>query len=231
MVVLLHTDYEFPDPSSEDVDELLGVGGDLSPKRLVSAYSKGIFPWYSEDTPILWWSPDPRLIIEPWNFHIPKRLKRILRQNQFRVTVNNAFPQVINACASVQRQGCQGTWIVPDMIEAYTRLHHMGYAHSVEAWQDGQLAGGLYGIALGKAFFGESMFYYFSNASKVALVKLVELLNSLGFEIIDCQQTTSHMLRFGAFEVSRKEFMRRLNQALGKYQGEIERIWTPASIK
>ena len=230
MVIFLHTDFDFPDPSREDVDELLGVGGDLSPKRLVSAYSKGIFPWYSEDTPILWWSPDPRLIIEPQGFHVPRRLQRTVRQNRFNISVNKAFPQVINACASVQRPGCQGTWIVPDMIEAYTRLHNLGYAHSVEAWQDGRLAGGLYGIALGRAFFGESMFYHIANASKVALVKLVRFLNNSGFELIDCQQTTGHMLRFGAFEIPRKEFVQRLNHALGENGFQTENIWAPATL-
>ncbi len=141
-----------------------------------------------------------------------------------------AFPQVINACASVQRPGGQGTWIVPEMIHAYTKLHYLGYAHSVETWKDGELAGGLYGIAMGRAFFGESMFYYFTDASKVALVKLVQFLSSCGFEFIDCQQTTAHMMRFGAFEISRKEFVRRLNLVLQEDILNIQSIWAPANI-
>lgn len=230
MVIYLHTEQDFPDPSRDDVDELLGVGGDLGPERLISAYSKGIFPWYSEDTPVLWWSPDPRLIIDPSSFHVPGRLNRILKQGHFEYTINNDFPAVIRACASVDRPGCQGTWIIPDMIEAYTRLHYLGYAHSVEAWTKGRLAGGLYGIAIGKAFFGESMFYYVSNASKAALVKFLNFLNSCGFELMDCQQTTRHMLRFGAFEVSRKEFIRRLHRAISA-TGRNEPVWSPGSIE
>ena len=230
MVIYLHTDHDFPDPSRDDVDELLGVGGDLSPERLVAAYSKGIFPWYSEDTPILWWSPDPRLIVEPCSFHVPRRLSRILKQNLFEFSVNKDFCGVINACATVDRPGCQGTWIIPEMIRAYTRLHYLGYAHSVEAWKNGRLAGGLYGIAIGKAFFGESMFYHVSNASKAALVKFVTYLHSWGFELIDCQQTTGHMLRFGAFEVSRKEFIGRLQNAVTALDhGEL--VWSPRSIE
>lgn len=229
MVIYLNPEQDFPDPSREEVDELLAVGGDLSPERLIAAYQKGIFPWFSEETPILWWSPDPRMIIEPGYFHVPKRLKRIIKQGLFNVTVNKDFPQVIDACATVKRSGCQGTWIIPEMIDAYIRLHQLGYAHSVEAWKNGRIVGGLYGVSLGKAFFGESMFYYYSNASKVALVKLINFLESWGFQILDCQQTTSHMLRFGAFEVSRLEFIKRLNSAL-QSNCYAKQIWTSRVI-
>lgn len=211
---------DFPDPKSEDVDELLAVGGDLRPERLLAAYQKGIFPWYSKDSPILWWSPDPRLVLFPTDLHIPKRLFRILKQGKFEFTLNQNFQRVIESCSKAKRRGAQGTWLVQDMIKAYIRLHHLGYAHSVEAWQDGKVVGGLYGVALGKIFFGESMFYSVSNASKAAFVCLVRLLEEKGFHIIDCQQTTEHLLRFGAVEISRKEFVSILEGSLRSNSGD-----------
>jgi leucyl/phenylalanyl-tRNA--protein transferase len=204
----------FPDPTHADGDGLLAVGGDLSPQRLLMAYAQGIFPWYCENSPILWWSPDPRLIVEPAKIHVPGRLERILRQGRFTFTLDTAFEQVITGCAETPRPGAHGTWIVPEMLAAYCRLHELGFAHSIEAWSGGNLVGGLYGLALGGAFFGESMFYLEPDASKAGLVTLMRLLQGAGFTLFDCQQTTAHMLRFGGFEVPRSEFLARLAQAL-----------------
>lgn len=204
----------FPDPSLADEDGLLAVGGDLSPQRLLMAYGRGIFPWYSENAPILWWSPDPRLILEPSRVHVPKRLERILRQGVFRFTLDTAFERVIAGCAQTPRRGACGTWIVPEMLAAYCRLHELGFAHSIEVWSGGTLVGGLYGVALGGAFFGESMFYNEPDASKAGFVTLIRALDRAGFILFDCQQTTAHMLRFGGFEVSRDDFLSRLEQAL-----------------
>ena len=204
----------FPDPSLADEDGLLAVGGDLSPQRLLMAYGRGIFPWYSENAPILWWSPDPRLILEPSRVHVPKRLERILRQGVFRFTLDTAFERVIAGCAQTPRRGACGTWIVPEMLAAYCRLHELGFAHSIEVWSGGTLVGGLYGVALGGAFFGESMFYNEPDASKAGFVTLIRALDRAGFILFDCQQTTVHMLRVGGFEVPRDEFLSRLEQAL-----------------
>jgi leucyl/phenylalanyl-tRNA--protein transferase len=204
----------FPDPANADEDGLLAVGGDLSPKRLLMAYGQGIFPWYSENTPILWWSPDPRLILEPAGIHVPQRLERILRQGRFRFTLDSAFERVITLCADTPRRGARGTWIVPEMLAAFCRLHELGFAHSIEAWSGQTLVGGLYGVALGRVFFGESMFYRQPDASKAGLVTLVRALERVGFTLFDCQQTTAHMVRFGGFEVRREEFLIRLQRAL-----------------
>lgn len=204
----------FPDPSLADQDGLLAVGGDLSPQRLLMAYGRGIFPWYSENAPILWWSPDPRLILEPSRVHVPRRLERILRQGAFRFTLDTAFERVIAGCAQTPRRGACGTWIVPEMLAAYCRLHELGFAHSIEVWFGATLVGGLYGVALGGAFFGESMFYNEPDASKAGFVTLIRALDRAGFILFDCQQTTAHMLRFGGFEVPRDEFLSRLEQAL-----------------
>jgi leucyl/phenylalanyl-tRNA--protein transferase len=204
----------FPDPAHADEDGLLAVGGDLSPQRLLMAYAQGIFPWYSENSPILWWSPDPRLVLEPRRIHVPARLERVLRQGRFSFTLDTAFEAVIGGCARTPRPGAHGTWIVPEMLAAYCRLHELGFAHSIEAWSGGTLAGGLYGVALGGVFFGESMFYLESDASKAGLVTLMRLLHGAGFTLFDCQQTTSHMLRFGGFEMRRSEFLSCLERAL-----------------
>ncbi len=204
----------FPDPAHADEDGLLAVGGDLSPQRLLVAYAQGIFPWYSENAPILWWSPDPRLILEPSKIHVPRRLERILRQGRFAFTLDTAFERVVSLCAETPRRGARGTWIVPEMLTAYCRLHELGFAHSIEAWAGGKLAGGLYGVALGGACFGESMFYCEADASKAALATLVRALDRAGFTLFDCQQTTAHMVRFGGFEVPRAEFLSRLQGAL-----------------
>ncbi len=188
------------------------AGGDLSPERLLYAYSRGIFPWYEEGSPILWWSPDPRCVLFPEKLHLGGSLRRVLNSGRFSFSVDACFGTVIRACASVPREGQDGTWIVPDMVEAYERLHALGHAHSVEVWQDGAIAGGLYGVLIGRAFFGESMFHFQPDASKAALVHLVEWLKERGVEMVDCQQTTPHMLRFGAEEISRAEFVARLRR-------------------
>jgi len=196
-------------------DGLLAVGGDLGVERLLLAYQMGIFPWYSEGEPILWWSPDPRLVLFPDEFYCSRRLERVLRQRRFRVTFDAAFDRVIHTCASIPRRGQDGTWITPAMIAAYCRLHRLGYAHSIECWDfRGALAGGIYGISLGACFFGESMCSQVPNASKVALAYLVELMRAWGFDFLDCQVTTEHLLRMGAREVSRTEFLERLGRAL-----------------
>jgi leucyl/phenylalanyl-tRNA--protein transferase len=204
----------FPDPVHADEDGLLAVGGDLSPERLLTAYACGIFPWYSDNAPILWWSPDPRLILEPGRIHVPRRLERILRQCRFTFSLDTAFDRVIARCAEIPRHGRVGTWIVPEMQAAYCSLHRLGFAHSIEVWEAGELVGGLYGVALGRAFFGESMFYDRPNASKAGLVTLCRALHGAGFVLFDCQQTTEHMVNFGGFEVCRQEFLTRLEVAL-----------------
>ena len=204
----------FPDPEQAEPDGLLAVGGDLRPERLIAAYASGIFPWYAPDTPILWWSTNPRPVLAPSMITVPSRLARTIRQNRFHVTMDRDFLSVIRGCAVKDRPGQEGTWLVPEMIRAYVRLHELGLAHSVEAWRDGRLAGGLYGVSLGRAFFGESMFFNVPDSSKVAFVHLVRQLERWDFHFIDCQQTTAHVLRFGAEEIPRIEFLDRLNHAL-----------------
>jgi leucyl/phenylalanyl-tRNA--protein transferase len=206
---------EFPPPHLAARDGLLAVGGDLSVKRLIFAYRMGIFPWFSEGDPILWWSPDPRLVLYPNEIKISKTLKKIIKKKTFNVTMDLAFNEVINQCAQARLQNNQGTWLVKDMIDAYCKLHRSGFAHSVEVWQQGELAGGLYGVSLGKCFFGESMFTRVSNASNVGLVKLSYYLNELSFELIDCQVTTEHLIRFGAREIPRILFLDQLKVSLG----------------
>jgi leucyl/phenylalanyl-tRNA--protein transferase len=210
----LFNDPVFPDPVEADPDGLLAIGGDLSPQRLVAAYAHGIFPWYSKGSPILWWSPDPRLVLFPQNLHVPASLKRTLNSGCFRFTFDQAFGQVIRACATAPRPDQDGTWILPEMVQAYEALHALGIAHSAEAWLDGELAGGVYGVALGSAFFGESMFCAVSNASKALFATLVRWLGAQGCTLIDCQQTTAHLLRFGAQEIPRREFLARLRDGL-----------------
>lgn len=204
----------FPSPELARKDGLLAIGGDLSEERLLKAYSMGIFPWYTEDSPILWWSPDPRLILVPEEVKVSKSLRKVINKDIFKVTMNTAFEKVIRSCSEVDRKGQNGTWITEEMVEAYVRLHKAGYAHSIESWHEGELVGGLYGIILGKAFFGESMFSNMSNASKVAFVWLVEKLREQGFKLIDCQVTTGHLISLGAKEVTRKEFLEKLRDAL-----------------
>ncbi len=204
----------FPDPARAEADGLLAVGGDLSPERLLAAYAAGIFPWYGPGSPILWWSPDPRLVLEPARLHVARSLQKTMRQGRYRVSADEAFERVIERCASRPRPGQDGTWITDDMLRAYVRLHQLGFAHSFEAWQGNELAGGLYGVSLGVAFFGESMFADAPDASKVAFVTAVEWLAARGIDLLDCQVATRHLERFGARGVSRDEFLARLARAL-----------------
>ena len=202
----------FPDPRLSSDEGLLAVGGDLAPERLILAYSLGIFPWYGSGEPLLWWSPDPRCVILPREVHVSRRLARTLRQERFAVTCNAAFDRVIAACAATRGHHGAGTWLVPEMQAAFRRLHTLGYAHSVEAWQDGELAGGLYGLVLERFFFGESMFQRVSDASKVVLVKLCRYLAAHRFELLDCQVPNPHLFRMGAIQLSRAAFLDRLRQ-------------------
>lgn len=200
----------FPDPVYADENGLLAIGGDLSLERLLAAYSQGIFPWYSQGEPPLWWFTDPRLVIFPDEFKVSKRLARTLRNTPFKITFDQDFEGVVSACAECRITSGEGTWINDDMKAAYLRLHHAGFARSVECWLDDELAGGLYGVALGKVFFGESMFTRISNGSKAALVALVAHLQQLGVAVIDCQMTTTHLLSFGAREIDGAAFKRLL---------------------
>jgi leucyl/phenylalanyl-tRNA---protein transferase len=204
----------FPHPERANPDGLLAIGGDLSVERLLLAYQLGIFPWYEEDSPILWWSPPRRCVMEPVEFHVSRSLQRLLRQGRFVVSFDEAFPEVIRACGETRMAQGQGTWITTEMVAAYCALHKAGFAHSVEAWFDGRLAGGIYGVSLGRAFFGESMFKLETNASKVAFATLSQRLQAWEFTLIDCQITNPHLQRLGGHEISRKEFLPRLEHAL-----------------
>jgi len=204
----------FPHPEQANPDGLLAVGGDLSSERLLLAYRFGIFPWYEGDTPILWWSPPQRCIMEPSSFHVSRSLQRVLRQGYFTVTFDRAFSEVIRGCAETRTEQGQGTWITEEMIDAYCALYEAGFAHSAEAWLDGRLAGGIYGVSLGGAFFGESMFKRVANASKAAFATLAQRLTEWEFTMVDCQITNPHLQRLGSYEIPRKDFLRRLAQAL-----------------
>ncbi|ROQ20454.1 leucyl/phenylalanyl-tRNA--protein transferase [Marinimicrobium koreense] len=198
---------DFP-PTTEALDEpngLLAGGGDLSPERLMRAYRLGIFPWYEEGQPILWWTPDPRAVLFPDHLHVSRSLRKTLKRGEYRVTCDQAFEAVMRACAA-PRDGASGTWITDDMLAAYTRLHRQGVAHSIEVWQEERLVGGLYGLALGRVFFGESMFTRADNASKVGFVHLVAQLKAWHFELIDCQVGSAHLFSLGAEEISREAF-------------------------
>jgi leucyl/phenylalanyl-tRNA---protein transferase len=202
----------FPPQELAEPDGLLAIGGDLSAKRLLLAYRQGIFPWYNEDEPVCWWCPDPRFVLLPQNLKVSHSMQRLLNKNAFTFTTNNAFAQVIDNCRTVKRDGQGGTWIQPEIISAYTRLHQQGYALSAETWLDGKLAGGLYGVLLGKVFYGESMFSHVSNASKFAFIKLVQLLQQQGIVLIDCQMHTAHLQSLGAAFMPRNEFIGCLEQ-------------------
>lgn len=212
----------FPPLTAADQRGLLAIGGDLSPERLVLAYRSGIFPWFNDGDPILWWSPDPRCVFFPSSFHPSRNLGKLLRRGEYAVTFDSAFDRVIHACAG-PRQGQTGTWITQDMKKAYIALHRLGVAHSVECWLGGKLVGGLYGLALGTVFFGESMFSTRPDASKVALATLMQHLSSWGFTLVDCQVSSAHLLRLGAVEISRNEFVQRLESGLG--DTELESNW------
>ncbi|NMG71266.1 leucyl/phenylalanyl-tRNA--protein transferase [Parazoarcus communis] len=216
-------DFPAVERALREPDGLLAAGGELTPSWLLAAYHQGVFPWFSEGEPILWWSPDPRLVLRPQNVRIRRSLAKVLRRGHFEVRLDSAFDQVIRACAEPREPG-GGTWISPAIQAAYCRMHELGYAHSVECWRDGKLVGGLYGIALGKVFFGESMFSRESDASKVALAYLARLLERYEFAMIDCQMTTPHLLSMGASEIPRTEFTAAL-RAWTRHEG-LPGAWT-----
>ncbi len=207
-------DIIFPPPELASENGILAVGGDLSPLRLVEAYRNGIFPWYSDGDPIIWWSPDPRYVLFPDELRVSRSMRQVMRRSVFEISFDRDFRAVIEACRTNRRRHEKGTWITGDMLEAYSELHDLGLAHSVEAWRDGTLAGGLYGVSLGGCFFGESMFAAVSNASKAAFIALVERLRSRGFALVDCQVHTAHLESLGARGIPRGEFMRLLAEAL-----------------
>ncbi len=206
----------FPPPAYAEPDGLVAVGGDLGPDRLLLAYRTGIFPWFSPGDPILWWSPDPRFVMKPEEIKISKSMKQVINRGTFRITYNQAFEQVISNCKSIPRDGQPGTWITNEMKRAYCHLHDLGYAHSVEAWQDGKLVGGLYGVSLGGAFFGESMFSQVSNASKAAFIHLAQHLQTLKFSLIDCQMHTAHLESLGASNMDRDQFLNILEDEMDR---------------
>ena len=206
----------FPDPEQATPEGIVAAGGNLEPETLLEAYSKGIFPWYSEGMPILWWSPDPRMVLFPDEMKVSHSLRQVLRSGKFKCLPDTAFPEVIEQCAKVPRKGEAGTWITPEMKEAYIRLHALGYAHSFETWHRGELVGGLYGVSLGSAFFGESMFHLTADASKVALYHLTQWCIQHDFDFIDAQTPTEHLASLGAREIPRKEFLRMLEKAMKK---------------
>lgn len=223
MIPWLEAQDDFPpvNQALPEHDGLLAAGADLSPERLITAYRSGIFPWYSAGQPVLWWSPDPRMVLFPAEFRMPRSLAKRLRHHDYEIRFDTAFESVMRACAEPRRDQT-GTWITAEMIAAYISLHRLGHAHSVETWIDGELAGGLYGIALGRAFYGESMFARAADASKIALAHLVRLLQCHHFGIIDCQMNTAHLARFGAREIPRSEFSQRL--------GELVNYPSPAEV-
>ncbi|AXT18380.1 leucyl/phenylalanyl-tRNA--protein transferase [Flavobacteriaceae bacterium AU392] len=206
-MIILDENIEFPNVENANEEGLLAIGGDLSVQRLLLAYKSGIFPWFENDQPILWWSPDPRFVLFPTELKVSKSMKQILKNSDFVVTVNTAFKDVIRTCSQIKRNGESGTWITESMIEAYLKLHHLGYAKSVEVWQNKELVGGLYGIDLGNVFCGESMFSKVSNASKVGFVTFIKNSN---YKLIDCQVYTSHLESLGAKDISRAEFLKYL---------------------
>lgn len=215
-VYLLDDSLAFPHPVLAEPNGLLAVGGDLSVPRLLLAYRSGIFPWYSEDNPILWFSPDPRLVLSLSDLHVSRKLNKILKSGRYEVRFDMSFVDVIRNCSEVLRKGQTGTWITKDMVDAYTELHERGYAHSVETYHEGELVGGLYGVAIGRVFFGESMFHLESEASKVALYGLVERLRERDFDFIDSQVPNSHMKAMGGREVGRERFLEMLRESVSK---------------
>jgi leucyl/phenylalanyl-tRNA---protein transferase len=214
-VFLLNEDPDvFPSPDDAEPGGLLAVGGDLSPRRVVSAYRRGIFPWYSEGQPILWHSPDPRFVLEPQRLHLSKSLRKTMKREPYEIRLDTAFEAVISACAETPRPGQDGTWLTDEMRLAYLDLHRLGLGHSVEAWDNGRLVGGLYGLSLGSVFFGESMFAWAPDASKVAFATLVLQLTAWHFSLIDCQMETPHLARFGAEPWARRRFLQALKKGL-----------------
>ncbi|MEB2345110.1 MAG: leucyl/phenylalanyl-tRNA--protein transferase [Deltaproteobacteria bacterium] len=215
-VYRLGSEVAFPPPEEAEASGLLAVGGDLQPERLLLAYSLGIFPWPLVARPLLWFSPDPRMVLEPARLRVSRSLAKTLRSARFEVRLDTCFDEVVRHCAEVRRRDDAGTWITPELAAAYRRLHRLGFAHSAEAWQDGRLAGGLYGVSLGGAFFGESMFTRRPDASKVAFATLVRQLAAWGFDLVDCQVHTDHLARFGAVEWPRARFLAALAATLAR---------------
>lgn len=223
----LNEELIFPPVHYADAHGILAIGGDLSPKRLLLAYQSGIFPWFSEGEPIIWWSPDPRFVLYPARLKVSKSMRQVLRREIFEVSVDQDFRAVVENCRHIKRMGQEGTWITDEMLEAYCNLHALGFAHSVEVWQEGNLVGGLYGVSLGRCFFGESMFAKVSNASKTGFIKLSQRLEELGFFLIDCQVYTPHLESLGAESIPRTQFMEELGQAFEQetYIGSWKNIW------
>lgn len=207
--------FAFPDPTEADAEGLIAVGGSLDPRRVLAAYAQGIFPWpYDARSPVLWFSPDPRMVLHPAELHVSRSLEKTTAKRPYEIRFDTAFAEVIRRCATVRRPGQRGTWITDEMINSYDRLHKMGVAHSAEAWSEGKLVGGLYGVSLGAAFFGESMFAQRPNASKIAFVHLVRQLEAWAFQLVDCQVYTEHLARFGATPWPRIRFLKALAKAL-----------------
>ena len=221
----------FPPIEEAEDDGLLAVGGDLTKERLLGAYRRGIFPWYEVGQPILWWSPDPRLVLFPDELKISRSLRKVLRKEQFEIRFDTVFQEVIKSCADIRTKQGEGTWIIPEMQQAYIELHQEGFAHSVESWLDGKLVGGLYGISMGQCFFGESMFSTTNDSSKVALVALADFSQRVGIKLIDCQMTTPHLLSLGAREIKREVFLKMLKKHLET--PSIKGLWNngPVSMK
>ncbi|MBI1224609.1 MAG: leucyl/phenylalanyl-tRNA--protein transferase [Bacteroidetes bacterium] len=210
---LKNENIDFPSPELATEEGILAVGGDLSPERLLSAYRMGIFPWFNEGEPVAWWSPDPRMVLFPSELIVSKSMRPYFNQQKFKTTFDEAFEEVMQHCQKPRGKGWSGTWITPEMLEAYCQLHELGYAHSVEVWdKEGQMVGGLYGVAIGKCFFGESMFTSVNNASKFGFITLVKRLKSLGFWLIDCQQQTRHLATLGAKPIARQDFLKILKK-------------------
>lgn len=230
--------FRFPHPSKATVEGIVAAGGNLSPGMLLSAYSQGIFPWFSDNDPILWWSPDPRFVLFPDSLHESKTMRKFLRRGGLKFSVDADFHSVLRECARAPRPGQDGTWITDEMEEAYMELHSLGYAHSVEAWDEGRLVGGLYGVSLGSIFFGESMFSHRSNASKAAFICFARRLRELDFDLIDSQVYTHHLETLGAHDISRDRYLEILGSALqrptlkGSWRGllDFEREWRPTPV-
>lgn len=226
---LLSEQLIFPSPEQADSEGLLAIGGDLSPERLVLAYSSGIFPWYSEGEPILWWSPDPRMVIRPDEFRPSTSLRKWAKKQAVRVSMDEDFESVMRACSHAPRPGQEGTWITPAMLASYRALHEMGIAHSIECWEGEELVGGLYGLSLGKVFFGESMFSKVSNASKLAFWALNQYADSTGIQFVDCQLHNNHLESLGAYTIPRKEYLQWLYAAM-EHETKQE-SWTQNFVK
>jgi leucyl/phenylalanyl-tRNA--protein transferase len=214
-VFILNNSMQMPSPELAEADGLLAIGGDLSPERLINAYKMGIFPWFNQGEEILWWSPDPRMVLFPNELKISNSMKQLVKKEKFKVSFNKEFEKVLNACATIDRKGQDGTWITAEMIEAYSELHRRGIAKSVEVWRDKELVGGLYGLEIGSIFFGESMFSLENNASKFGFIKWVEHLKTKGIVMIDCQQETPHLKSLGAKTIERSVFLSLMRRYCG----------------